>query len=225
MPNTAVIFDLDGTLLDSLQDIADSANATLQGFGFPVHSIDSYREYVGDGIRGLARKTMPAGSVSDELIETFVGRYREAYESRWDANTRPFTGVPELLDELVQRDIPIAVLSNKRDEFTKKCVEKLLSRWTFSIIRGELPGVALKPDPAALLSIAGDLGVDASKCFYVGDSEIDIEVSKRAGMFDVGVEWGFRSRAVLEEAGARVIIQKPAELLEVIFAKDVKRIP
>ena len=212
----AILFDLDGTLLNTIGDIARSANETLSSFGYPIHPEPLYLELVGDGLDNLARKILPEGKKTDEDVTSFTTHYREVYTRGWNKTSHPYPGVTELLQELVKGDIPLAILSNKRHDFTKLCVQTFFPEVFFAEIRGEQSGVPIKPHPEAALLIAARLQVAPSECLFVGDSEIDIETAKAAGMVNVGVEWGFRPRSILEDARADYIISHPHELLAVL---------
>jgi phosphoglycolate phosphatase len=214
----AVIFDLDGTLLDSIHDIAFCANAVLSELGLPPHSVDDYKRLVGDGFLNLARKILPETHRSPEAISRYIDRYRELYRTRWNHSSYAYPGIAELLNELVQQNILLAVLSNKRDDFTKRCVEWYFPGVPFKEVRGERTGTPIKPDPTSALEIAQTLGVSPSACFFVGDSEIDINTAINAGMTAIGVLWGFRPRHILEEAGATRLISTPADLLAATHA-------
>jgi phosphoglycolate phosphatase len=210
-----IVFDLDGTLLDTLDDIAASANAALKKMQCPPHSRESYREYVGHGLRSLAQHALPKNRQAEAEVELFVALYRAAYAVQWKETSRPFDGIPEVLDALVAQHVPLAVLSNKRNDFTEECVHTLLGRWPFEVVRGELEGVPLKPDPTAALAVVGELGVEPQRCLFVGDSDVDIETANRAGMPSAGVLWGYRDRVVLERCNPSFLVAHPAELLAV----------
>ncbi len=212
----AVIFDLDGTLLDTLEDIADAMNQALADGGFPTHPLESYRTFVGDGVRMLATRTLPQASRDDDTITRFTAKMRDAYASNWNNKTLPYPGVEELLDELVDRGVKLAILSNKPDDFTKMCVEKLLPDWEFAVVMGHHDGIALKPDPGGALEVARQLGVVPEKILYIGDSGMDMKTAVLAGMTAVGVLWGFRSREELEENGAAVVVGHPRKILRFI---------
>ena len=212
-PPRAVIFDLDGTLLDSIYDIAFCANTVLSELGLPLHSVDDYKRLVGDGFLNLARKVLPETHHSPETISHYIDRYRELYLTRWNHSSNVYPGIVELLTELVRQDTLLAVLSNKRDDFTKRCVEWYFSAVPFREVRGERTGTPIKPDPTSALEIAHTLGVSPNECLFVGDSEIDIKTAINAGMTPIGVLWGFRPRHVLEAAGATRLISEPGELL------------
>jgi phosphoglycolate phosphatase len=211
-PIEAIIFDLDGTLLDTINDIARSGNAVLEDWGCPIHSVETYTELVGDGLTNLARKVLPASRRTSEEIEAFVGAYRGYYQARWNETSTAYSGISEMLTDLTKRGISLSVLSNKRDDFTQVCVSHFFPLIPFREVRGERAGVPIKPNPHAALEIAATIGVEPDRCLFVGDSEIDVKTGLRAGMTSVGVLWGFRSRAVLEEAGAHFLLSHPQEL-------------
>lgn len=216
MKTQALIFDLDGTLLDTIHDIGGCANTVLASFGYPAHSIERYKELVGDGISNLARKVLPPGNNGPEYVERFVGAYRKLYAETWRESSKPYDGIPETLRALAEKNIKLSVLSNKRDDFTKLCVSSFFPDITFAEVRGERAGVPIKPHPQAALLIAESCGVSPDTCVFVGDSEIDILTAKEAGMRSIGVAWGFRSRGVLEAAGANFIIDSPMSILSII---------
>lgn len=212
----AIIFDLDGTLIDSIADIADCANTVLTSHGFPSFSVDRFKELVGDGFANLTRKILPPSEASPERIAQFTAEYRALYRERWNRKTTVYGGIPELLQSLQTSGFILSVLSNKRDDYTKLCVAHFFPTVRFIEVRGERPDTPIKPAPDAAISIAHACGVAPSECLFVGDSEIDIETGKRSGMVAVGVLWGFRPRVILESAGADVIISQPAELLTLL---------
>lgn len=208
----AVIFDMDGTLLDSLEDIADSANAALAGLGYPVHPVEDYKHFVGDGMSALMGRVLPESAMSG-LSQAVAAMMRE-YAGRWKVKSRPYPGVPELLDELVRLGVPLAVLSNKPDEFTKTIVGDIFARWPFAAAVGEGPGVIKKPDPSGARFIVREMGLEPAQFLLVGDTPMDVQTALAAGMNPVGVAWGFRPEADLKAAGAKVIIKRPEDLIE-----------
>jgi phosphoglycolate phosphatase len=212
----AIIFDLDGTLIDSIADITDCANTVLTTHGFPAIPLERFKALVGDGFANLTRKIIPPAEQSPQLIELFVSQYRELYRERWNQKTTPYRGVRELLQSLQERGFILSVLSNKRDDFTKMCASHFFPEIRFADVRGERPGTPIKPAPDAALDIAQMCAVSPAECVFVGDSEIDIETGTRAAMMTVGVLWGFRPCAVLEAAGATELISHPAELLTLL---------
>jgi phosphoglycolate phosphatase len=210
------IFDLDGTLIDSIGDLADAMNVVLQELGHPVHPRESYHYFVGDGIEMLVRRALPSEVVDETNIPDMVAAMREEYSRRWLATTRPFPQIPEVLVELRARNIRSVVLSNKPDFATRAIVDELFADDPFEFVRGALDGVPLKPDPTAALEIASKLGVRPGQAIFVGDTPVDMKTGRNAGMRTVGVTWGFRDAGELLEAGADHIIETPMELLEVL---------
>jgi phosphoglycolate phosphatase len=215
-PFEAVVFDLDGTLVDSLRDLADSANAALARFGCPEHPLASYRHFVGEGARLLMERALPEGRRDDETIDALVEVMLEEYATRREATTVPYPGIPELLDALLERDLALAILSNKPHGPTLELARGLLGRWSFAAVYGSRPEVPRKPDPTTALAIAGELGVEARRCLYLGDTAIDMRTATAAGMYPVGVLWGFRGADELREGGARTLIAHPSQLLELL---------
>jgi len=214
MPYHAIIFDLDGTLLDTLDDIADSANAVLADHGYPAHRADDYRLFIGGGVDVLFERALPDGERNAATIERCVERFNEVYKSRWNVKTRIYDGASELLDGVVQRGLKLAVLSNKPHAFTEKCVAEYLSRWPISPVLGQRDGIPHKPDPTGALEIADQLGIAPAEFLYLGDSAPDMKTARSAGMFSVGALWGFRSEEEMRGAGAQALIAKPTDLLD-----------
>ena len=212
----AVLFDLDGTLLDTLQDIADSCNAALVQHHFPPHAVSAYRYFVGDGVSALISRVIPGDRRDPATLAAVGATYRGEYQRRWKALTRPYPGVPELLDELVHRRITLAVLSNKPDDFTRRCVTELLPQWPFSIVLGASPDYPTKPDPAGALAIARRLNLPAQEFLYLGDTGTDMQTAISAGMLPVGALWGFRTAEELSTSGARHLISHPLDLLDLL---------
>jgi phosphoglycolate phosphatase len=211
-----VLFDLDGTLIDSLADIADAANRVLVSREFPPHPRDAYRGFIGEGVPTLFARALPEGAGTPERIAACAEGFRAEYADAWHAATRVYDGIPELLDAIVARGLKLAVLSNKPDAFTKDCVRHYLDRWPFAPVYGDRAGVARKPDPAGALAIAAELGCAPGAVLYVGDSSVDMTTARRAGMPAAGVSWGFRSADELREHGAGAVIDHPAELLPIL---------
>ncbi len=216
----AVIFDLDGTLLDTLHDLGDSMNRLLQRHGWPVHPPSSYKMFVGNGARKLIERAVPADQHTPEVLDQCYREFIEDYRQNWAKKTAPYTGIPELIDSLYNRGIRMSVLSNKIHDFTVRCVERFLAPEKFQLIFGERPGIPRKPDPAGALEIAEKTGIAPENTVYVGDTAIDMQTGTAAGMYTVGVLWGFRSRQELEENGAMHIIERPEELMDVIFNQN-----
>jgi phosphoglycolate phosphatase len=212
-PYQAVIFDLDGTLLDTLEDIGDAVNRVLSAGGFPGHPIDAYRFFVGDGVAMLITRALPEDQRDAETIRSCLDAYRADYDRHWKVKTRLYDGVGVMLNELAARGLKLAILSNKPHEFTQECVREFLSTWSFDAVIGQRDGVPLKPDPAGALAIAHTLGIPPAACLYLGDTAVDIKTAIAAGMMPVGVLWGFRPMEELRESGATILIQQPLEIL------------
>ena len=213
MPYQAVIFDLDGTLLNTLEDIGGAVNRVLSAWGFPVHPIDAYRFFVGDGMAKLIARALPEDKQDAGTVRSCLEAYRADYERHWKVRTRLYDGVGALLDELTARGLKLAILSNKPHEFTERCVREYLSRWSFDAVMGGREEVPLKPDPAGALAIAHTLGIPPAACLYLVDTAVDIRTAIAAGMTPVGVLWGFRPAQELRESGATILIEQPLEVL------------
>lgn len=217
MPMQAVVFDLDGTLLDSLADIANAGNAVLRSHGFSPHPVDAYRLFVGDGVGRLVHRVVPEAYQQDRaLLETFVREFVEQYHKSWNVESRLYAGITELLDELVQRQVRLAVLSNKPQAATEQCVGYYLARFAFAAVLGQQADRPPKPDLTGVREILERLGLPAEACCYVGDTGVDMQTARRAGMFAVGATWGFREAAELVAAGAQQLIDHPCELLPLL---------
>ncbi|MCD4700088.1 MAG: HAD family hydrolase [Phycisphaerae bacterium] len=213
----AVLFDLDGTLLDTLEDLADSMNAVLSDRGWPTHPAEAYKYFVGDGVTNLALRVMPQENRSDEsLPDILVAEMSEQYANRWDAKTRPYDGIADMLNGLSALGLAMAVLSNKPNDFTLLCVEKLLAGWKFDVIRGVGDGVMPKPDPAGALKVAEEMGLRPEEFLYLGDTNTDMQTAVAAGMYPVGALWGFRQAEELTANGAKTLINHPTDLLKLI---------
>jgi phosphoglycolate phosphatase len=207
-----IIFDLDGTLIDSLTDIAGAANAVLADLNFPQHPENSYRNFVGDGLLSLAARMVPEGT-SDTQVKAVAEKFRTVYKDCWSHHSHPYPGIMQMLETLVKHQVNLAVLSNKPDDFTQLFVNKFFSKKMFGQVRGNRTGVPRKPDPTAALTIADFFGSENSDCLMVGDSGVDMETGKNGGMTSLGVSWGFRTRKELMESGADLVIDHPFELI------------
>jgi len=222
MPREALIFDLDGTLLDTLDDIADSMNAVLEAHGLPTHQREVYRYFVGEGAVKLVTRALPQELKKEPEIEEFVSRFRRVYSQNWNVKTRPYDGIPEMLEQLKGLGVRKAVLSNKPDRFTRLCVDEFLSRWEFDFILGENEDMPPKPDPRGAIFISDRLGVSPTYILFVGDTSIDMETALRAGMTPIGALWGFRSGDELRQGGAQFLIEHPLDILKFLgpFSND-----
>jgi len=209
----AVMFDLDGTLLNTLEDLANSMNTVLKKAGLPVHPLESYKMFIGSGVDTLVRKALPR-EVADVETPRYLQMMEQEYDRNWAARTRPYPGIEELLDFLTGNRYKLAVFSNKPDAFVKLCVKRFLNDWHFTEIVGAQPSVPLKPDPAAALGIAGRMAVAPARFLYLGDSGIDMRTAAAAGMFPAGALWGFREAAELQANGAKILLNRPEELID-----------
>ena len=212
----AICFDLDGTLLNTLDDLADSMNRTLAASDLPTHPVVAYKTFVGSGLHVLVQRAAPSAADDPQLVQTLIDRMRAEYGKRWAEKTRPYEGVADMLTALQQADVPMAVLSNKPHDFTELCVAELLPHWKFERIYGVCDDVPPKPDPTGAKRVAEELGIAAPEFLYVGDTNIDMETGNAADMFTVGVTWGFRSIDELTAAGAKRIIHHPSELMALL---------
>ena len=212
----AICFDLDGTLLDSLADLASCTNKILLNRGFPEHPEAAYRYFVGDGAKMLMTRVLPEEVRSKSLIEECQQDFEATYRECWDKQTVPYENIPELLNALQRRKLKLTVLSNKPHEFTLLAVNKLLPSWYFEMILGQREGVPRKPDPAGMLEICEKMKIPPGSFIYLGDTATDMKTSVAAGCFSVGVLWGFRSEEELRDNGANAIVKDPLDLLEML---------
>jgi phosphoglycolate phosphatase len=204
----AVIFDLDGTLVDSLEDIACALDLALDDHGLARPTRELVRTWIGGGARNLI-----VHAVGESRADSVLARFREHYAASPIVHTRLYAGLDEVLDQFTARGLALAVLSNKPDALTKRICEVLLARWRVAPVLGQRAGVALKPSPDAALEVAAALGIAPAHCAYVGDSAIDILTAQAANMIAVAVSWGFRPRVELAAANPALIADAPADLL------------
>jgi phosphoglycolate phosphatase len=209
----AVIFDLDGTLIDSLEDIAHAANEVLVEFGRHVVPVERYRTLVGDGVAVLMERLMPETASDERLRAASIASFDRHYDQHWNKRSKPYDGISELLNSLTCARLPMAILSNKPEAFTRRCADFFFPTISFSFVVGHSERFPKKPDPASSLWIANAIGVPADRIAYVGDTNTDMKTAVAAGFFAMGVLWGFRTRDELYETGARVVYDSPSELL------------
>ena len=218
----AAIFDLDGTLVNSLDDLANNANDTLHAYGFPVHEVEAYRYFVGNGSRKLIERILPEKHATDmAFVEQFMSEYKDCYARNLLQKTKPYDGIMEMLEELRRRGIPMAVCTNKHQSAAEMIVKTLFPHGIFQEIIGDQEGLPRKPDPQKVLRIMRDFGVTGEQTAYFGDTDVDMDTARNAGAFAVGVLWGFRAREELVAHGADILLTHPMELFEkVTFAEQ-----
>lgn len=214
MKYKAVIFDMDGTLLNTIDDIGDSMNAVLARRGFATHSIDKYKYFVGDGMKNLALRALPETRRTPEFIDEIVVEMEREYSSGWNKKTAPYPGITETLERLTEMGVKMSIFSNKPHKFTIEMAGEYFKEHKFEFVIGASNMFPKKPDPAAAIYIAQKLGIPAGEFIYAGDTNTDMATAKNAKMFAAGVSWGFRPAAELIEAGAEIIIDNPRQLVE-----------
>lgn len=209
-----VIFDLDGTLLDSIEDIASSMNKVLESLQLPTHKIEDYKHFVGGGVDILVENAL--SNQSKEIKDEVIKRFKIEYDRKLHSKTLPYDGIYELLDELKKLDINLAVLSNKPHEFTVSYVNHFFKNYNFKEIHGQKKDVPKKPDPKAALDIIKCLDSSCENTYFIGDTKIDMQTAKNANMTAIGVLWGFRDEKELRDFGADFIVSNPLEILKII---------
>ncbi len=215
MKYRAVIFDLDGTLINSLEDLADSVNEALSKHGYKTHSVSQYKKFIGNGAKQLIRNAAPE-STPENVLEDILAEYRIIYNNNYVNKTVLYPNIIKMLEALKNMDIKMAVCSNKPHKPTNEIVGKLMDTGFFEVVFGEREGVPRKPDPAALTEAAGLMGIPPEETVYMGDSGGDMVSAKNAGMFAAGALWGFRDREELEECGSQLLVADPMELVDFI---------
>ncbi len=216
MKTKLAIFDLDGTLLDTISDLAAASNHMLRLRGLGEHTREEYRHFVGNGILRLVERALPEELRTAAYVQAARADFLAYYIDHIDLETVPYAGIPALLGELARRGVTLAVASNKFQAGTEKLVRRFFPAIPFAAVCGQRPGVPLKPDPTVVREILAVCGAAREEVLYVGDSGIDMETARAAGVRSVGVTWGFRSRAELEAAGADHLAATAAEILELV---------
>jgi len=211
-----IIFDLDGTLLDTLEDIAISANFALTTLGFKVQDTLKYRYFVGEGVFKLFENIFSSNPQNEETIQRAVHLFEKHYATQFSQNTKLYEGVSKMLSFLQKRGYTMAILSNKPDGFTKMCAFKYLRKWNFAVVYGARDGVLKKPHPQGALEIADSLHVKPDECFYLGDTSTDMITANSAGMIAIGALWGFRDEVELLENGAKYLVKEPSEVIKLL---------
>ena len=214
MKYDAISFDMDGTLLDSLDDLMDATNAILARHGYPLRSREEIRTFVGNGAAPLIRRAVPQGT-DDDTAAQCLAEYKPYYQAHSCIKTKPYEGILELLSTLKAEGVKLAVVSNKPDGATKDLSRRFFGD-TMTLALGDGMGLAKKPAPDMVLRAVEELGVERGRALYVGDSEVDVATAKNAGMDLVAVSWGFRGREALTQAGAGTVVDTAAELLALV---------
>ena len=215
-----VIFDLDGTLLNTIEDLGNAANYALSQNGYPTHSLASYPFFVGNGVRNLIRKALPDDMRTDSIIESLLKDFKEYYNEHNTDCTKPYDGIEELLRNLQDNGVKIAVASNKYQQATEKIIAHYFGDIDFVAVYGQREGVNVKPDPSVVFSILSDAKVPKSEVLYVGDSGVDMETARRACVDSVGVTWGFRSEKELNEYHADMIVNRASDIFDIVMKEN-----
>lgn len=218
MRYAGTIFDLDGTLLDSLADIGTAANRVLKRLGYEEHPLEAYKYLVGDGVRVLFERALPICKNDIVLHERCISEFESIYAEEWNIRSKPYDGIVELLEKLGKRGHKLAILSNKPDSFTKKCASYFFSSIHFDIVMGHCAEFPRKPDPTSAKWIAAALGGNSNRIAYVGDTNTDMKTAVGGGLDAIGVTWGFRPESELREHGATTIVHTTDELGRILLA-------
>ena len=212
--NKAIIFDLDGTLIDSVLDIALCMNEVLKELNLKSYEIEEYNYFLGGGIDVLVNNVLK--NPSKELRQTVSKKFQEVYETTLHSNTKAYEGVCELLQELQNQDFNIGVLSNKPHKFTQGYVEKIFKEFNLIEVHGQKEHIPKKPDPTAAINIAKSFNVPCQDTYFVGDTKVDMQTANNANMISIGVLWGFRDEEELRQYGAKYIVKEPLDILSII---------
>lgn len=211
-----VIFDLDGTLLNTIDDLAASTNYALEKHGYPTHDLSSYRFFVGNGINKLIERALPEEVRSEEKVLELRKDFVAYYEEHSADLTCPYKGIPELLSALKEKGLKMAVASNKYQVATEFLVDKYFGEYEFDVVLGQRDGITPKPDPTIVYDILKETGTDKKKVLYVGDSGVDMQTAKASDLISAGVSWGFRSVEELEAFSPDYIVDQPIEIYQIV---------
>ena len=214
-----IIFDLDGTLLDTLQDLGESCNTILDQFGYPTHPLESYKKFVGNGVRMLIERALPTEARTEDTITRLLIAFKKRYEEQTESCTKPYTGIIPLLQTLQSSGYLISIASNKYHEAVIPLVEKYFSEISFDVLLGHRTGHPPKPDADIVFEKLRMLNLQPSDCCYVGDSSVDMDTAHNAGVSAIGVTWGFRDEEELRLHGADYIIHEPQQLLDIVIKR------
>ena len=214
MKYKAAIFDMDGTLVDTLEDIFDGVNEMLAHYNLPARSLEEVRKFVGNGARKLVARSLPTDS-DENFISAALEYYNGCYARHMLNKVKPYAGIMEFLAALENKNIPLAICTNKQDFAAKAIAEKILSPIKFAEVSGDIPSQPRKPDPTRALAIAKKISVEPAEVAYFGDTAVDIQTAHNAGFLSIGVTWGFRPKSELIENRAEFIIDSPDEILKI----------
>jgi phosphoglycolate phosphatase len=215
MKYKAVIFDLDGTLVNSIEDIADAMNIVLKSRNYPSHSYKTYEDFIGSGIRSLVQNALPQAHNNDEQVQTCFNAMMSVYSNQCINKTKPYNSIIALLEDLKSRQLKLAVFSNKADELTKKVTLSLFPNY-FDSIDGLTIEAYKKPNPIKAIEISKTLNIKPEDIIFVGDSGIDMQTAKNANMYAVGVSWGFKPKEELIANGAKQVLNDPLDLIKIL---------
>lgn len=210
----AIIFDLDGTLLDSLEDIADSMNLVLKKAGFPIHPVEDYKYFIGDGMDVLVERALGPDNCRPVTAKKCLAAMRKVYSANWAAKTHPYPGIANLLNRCEANGFKMGILSNKPDDATQATVDHFLLPEIFTAIHGARSNIPKKPHPLGAELMAGQMGVEPEQCIFLGDMPVDMQTAAAAGMYPVGALWGMRTAKELSAGGAKILAVSPVDLAE-----------
>ena len=209
-----ILFDLDGTLLNTIDDLADAGNWVCAQHGWPTFTVEQFKHMVGNGIPKLVERFSPTDARSPERLAATLAEFTARYDAHKEDKTAPYPGIPELLDALKAEGIQTAVFSNKADPLCGKIIAHYFGTGRFELVRGSRPNVPTKPDPTGVYTLMQDIGAEAASTLFVGDSDVDILTGHNAGLPAMGALWGFRGKAELTAAGADALAAVPMDILE-----------
>lgn len=212
------IFDLDGTLLDTIKDLGVACNVALEAYGYPQHDIEAYKYFVGNGIYKLVERALPEDQRGEETVTRVKATFDAYYEAHKADFTRPYEGIKEALERMQKKGVHLAVVTNKAHAFALQLIEEELPDLIEKVL-GQREGIPTKPHPVGVLEMLAHFKVEATSCIYIGDSNVDIQTAQQAGVTSIGVVWGFRGESELREAGADYLVSQPKELVEIIVGQ------
>ncbi|MBR4554420.1 MAG: HAD-IA family hydrolase [Ruminococcus sp.] len=210
------IFDLDGTLADSLRDLAEAVNNSLASFGYPTHTVEAYKYFVGNGAKKLCERALPEDKKTDAEIQRLLTHFGEYYSTHCFDHTVPYDGMQDTVKRLTEAGVICAVASNKPDDFSQIVVERLYGSGLFSLVRGKRDGVPTKPSPDIVYDICRELDIPSGEAVFIGDSCVDVQTAHNAGLPCIGCVWGFRGEQELRDSGCDILAYKPEELFDLI---------